>query len=235
MELTTLTPQLHFLRFAVGHVYLWEDADGLTLVDSGVPGSATAIAEAVASLGRSREDVRRLVLTHGHADHVGAAAEIARWGEVSVYAHHADAALVRGETDAPEPMLREWERPLLASVHEQLPATAPEPSRVDLEVADGDVIDFGGGAHVVATPGHTPGSISLHLPRAGVVFTGDSAARGWDGAVMLGVFNSDLDAAGESLRRLASLEADIACFGHGEPATSAATAELRAAVDRLAD
>lgn len=59
------------------------------------------------------------------------------------------------------------------------------PVRVDREVRDGDVLDFAGGAHVISTPGHTDGSIALHLPEHGVLLTGDIAAE-YEGEVILG-------------------------------------------------
>src|SRR3954447_2583388 len=98
MDIVELSPRLHFLRFPVGHAYLWRDDDGLTLIDSGLPGSAQAIEEAVRTLGHHPADVRRLVLTHFHEDHVGGAAEVASWGDVTVHAHRAEAPFIRGWT-----------------------------------------------------------------------------------------------------------------------------------------
>jgi glyoxylase-like metal-dependent hydrolase (beta-lactamase superfamily II) len=72
------------------------------------------------------------------------------------------------------------------------------------------------GAHVLSVPGHTDGSIAIHLPRHGVLFTGDAVAQ--RGRVpILGVFNVDRDRAAESLRRLAELQVKLACFGHTDP------------------
>ena len=68
------------------------------------------------------------------------------------------------------------------------------------------MLDFGGGAEILAIPGHTEGSIAIHLPRHGVLFTGDTIAN--VGAVMLGTFNQDraqtvgvVSAAGRPRRR----------------------------------
>jgi glyoxylase-like metal-dependent hydrolase (beta-lactamase superfamily II) len=97
MDVVELSPSLHFLRFPVGHAYLWADPDGLTLIDTSLPGSGPAIADAIRGLGRQPAEVRRLVLTHAHQDHVGAAAEVAAWGDVTVLAHRADAPVIRGE------------------------------------------------------------------------------------------------------------------------------------------
>ena len=107
------------------------------------------------------------------------------------------------------------------------------PPRIDREIGDDDELGFGDGAVAIAVPGHTPGSVALYLPRHQVLFTGDAAARSRDGKVICGIFNVNRAQAAASLRRLASLDATVACFGHGEPVTHAAAAELRAAARHL--
>lgn len=216
------------LRFPIGQAYLWRDGEALTLIDSGHVGAAAAIEEAVRSLGLSPERLERIVLTHCHRDHVGAAEELAgRWG-AQVLAHRLDAPVIRGELPVPEPVLMDWELPLYA--HGLTVPPAP-PTRVDREVEDGEVLPFGGGAVVVHAPGHTPGSIGIHLPRHGVLFAGDCIA-GVD-RVMLGVFNVDRAGAQASFRSLAALSPSVACFGHGDPLTESAAATLSAAADTL--
>ncbi|MUN37967.1 MBL fold metallo-hydrolase [Actinomadura litoris] len=233
MDVIRLLPGLHLLRFPVANAYLWQDPDGLTLIDTYASGSAPLIAKAIRDLGHDPADLRRLVLTHFHEDHVGAAAEIAEWGDVRVIAHRADAPFIRGETTGPPPILADWERPILEQARKQLPAEPPAPVHVDHELDDGDVLDFGGGAQAVAAPGHTPGSVALHLPGPKVLFTGDTVARTPDGSVILGVFNADPPAAAASFQRLAALDTEIACFGHGEPLTQNAARALRTATQNL--
>lgn len=229
MDVLELLPRLRFIRLPVGHAYLWCDPDGLTLIDAGLPGSAPLIAEAIRQSGHQPAGLRRLVLTHFHADHIGGAADIAGWGGVEVLAHHADAPFIRAGAAGPPPDLADWERPLYDQVGAQAPARPVTPPRIDREIGDGDDLGFGDGAVAVAVPGHTPGSVALHLPAHQVLFTGDAAARRPDGTVIGGVFNVDRVQAAASLRRIAGLEANVACFGHGEPLTRNATAELRAA------
>ena len=108
--------------------------------------------------------------------------------------------------------------------------------RVDHELADGDTIDLGGGVQALAVgvPGHTPGSVAFYLPEPRVLFTGDTVARAPDGQIILGVFNADPAQAALSLMRQVELGADIACFGHGDPATGNAAAQLTAAAQRSA-
>ncbi|MCL9760023.1 MBL fold metallo-hydrolase [Frankia sp. AiPa1] len=231
-ELRMLLPSLYFLRFPVGHAYLWLDDDGMTLVDCGVTGSGPRIAAANRRLGRDPAQVRQLVLTHFHHDHVGAANEVAAWGDVVICAHRADAPVIRGDVPGAPPVLLDWERPIFDQVSGGTIPT-PAPVRVDRELDDGDVLDVGGRAQAIAVPGHTPGSVALYLPDHGVLFTGDTVARSADDQVILGVFNIDRDAAITSLRRQAALNPTMACFGHGDPVTADAGAALQDALTRL--
>lgn len=216
------------LRFPIGQAYLWRDGADLTLIDAGHAESAAAIEGAIRSLGLRPERLQRIVLTHCHRDHVGAAGELAaRWG-AEVLAHGLDAPVIRGDLPVPEPVLLEWERPLYAH---GLTVPAAPPTRVDRELSDGEVLPFGGGAVIVHAPGHTPGSIGVHLPSHGVLFTGDCVAG--VGQVMLGVFNVDRAEAIAAFGRLAALSPSVACFGHGDPLTVDAAAVLSAAAQAV--
>ena len=225
VELIELRPRLQLLRFEVGQAYLWQDGDSLTLIDTGPVGSGEAIASAVRKVGG---ELARIVLTHAHGDHTGSAAEILQWSAPSVLAHRVEAPLIRGEQAIPPPNLLDWERPLFEQVSGHL--SAP-PCPVTQELEDGDVVDFGGGAQVLAIPGHTAGSIAIHLPEQKVLFTGDTVAE-YNGDVIVGVFNLDHAETARSVRRLAALPVELACPGHGTPFTNA-SARLTSLVQSL--
>ncbi|WP_234783580.1 MBL fold metallo-hydrolase [Mycolicibacterium celeriflavum] len=164
------------------------------------------------------------MLTHGHVDHTGSAAELRESTGATVMAGAGDAAAIRAGAAVAPPVFEEWEVPIHERVAAGLPAAA-DPVPVDRELHDGDVLDFGGGAEILSVPGHTEGSIAIHLPRHGVLLTGDTIAN--VGTVMLGTFNQDRARTVASFRRLAALDVDTACFGHGEPIVSDAGARLR--------
>lgn len=218
MDVIEVLPRLLMLRFPVGAAYLWRDDDELTLIDTGTADCAARIEEVLDG------DLRRIVLTHWHEDHTGSAAELASRHGAEVVAHRLEAPVIRGEAAGAPPVLEEFE----VSIRATLPPLPPAPPcRVDREVEDGDVLEFGGGAVVVAAPGHTDGSIALHLPGPRALFTGDTVAN--VGRAMLGVFNTDRARAVESLHRLAKLEVDTAVFGHGDPISHGAAAALQRA------
>jgi glyoxylase-like metal-dependent hydrolase (beta-lactamase superfamily II) len=211
VDIVELTPDLRMLRFPVGQAYALRDGEDVTLVDTGPPGSAAAITEALAGWGR----VRQVILTHYHADHAGSAREVGEWPGVRVAAHHADARVIRGEARGEWPDFTPAERDLYAVVGAGLPDPPDVPqARVDVDLDDGDVL--GDRLEVIWTPGHTPGSIAVLHAERNVLFTGDVAAER-ERAVFLGPFNTDRARAKESFRRLATPGVSTVCFGHGDP------------------
>jgi glyoxylase-like metal-dependent hydrolase (beta-lactamase superfamily II) len=217
VDTVAVTPHLTMLRVKGWQVYVWRDGDSVTLIDTGAPGSGDEISAAV-------RGIDRIVLTHGHVDHVGSAAELHASTGATVFAGAGDAAAIRSGSELPPPVFEDWEVPIYERVSAGLPAAAAPVPGVE-ELHDGDALDFGGGAEILSVPGHTEGSIAVHLPRHGVLFTGDTIAN--VGAVMLGTFNQHRPRSVASFRRLADLDVETACFGHGEPITSGASARLR--------
>ena len=189
--------------------------------------------DAVRSIGLA---LVQIVLTHWHPDHAGGAAALAAYTGASVCTGRADADVIRGDRMGDPAVLTATEEPIMADIASHVTPAPPCP--VDRELDEGDTIAApnpadGQAAVVVAVPGHTPGSIALHLPAERLILTGDIAVnRG--GQVSLGPFNTDREQAKRSLRRLTALDVDAVGFGHGDPITKDANAALATWTDLFA-
>ncbi|MET7375727.1 MBL fold metallo-hydrolase [Micromonospora arida] len=142
--------------------------------------------------------VRAILATHAHDDHVRVAPELAEATGAPVLLHAADRVL--------------WDM-----VHPHLPPNG--------ELHDGQSIEVGGTTlRVLHTPGHSPGACSFHAPELGAVFTGDTLFAGGPGAT--GRSYSDFDTIVRSIRtRLLTLPAEtVVHTGHGDDTTIGAEA-----------
>jgi len=224
-----IAPGVHTIdSLGMGRAYMVVEADRVTLIDTGLRGSADRVLNAIEAVGRRPADVRQIVITHHHMDHVGSLADLADRTGAQVMVHALDAPVVRGETAPPGPSSGGLLKPLLRRVNR--PAA---PARVDRELADGDEIDCLGGMLVVHTPGHTPGSISLYCRGRRLIFCGDAAANTFGLRPPIGWFTEDQAAAKDSIRKLAALDIDVALFGHGRPIEREAMARFRRLAEKL--
>ncbi|MFP3580394.1 MULTISPECIES: MBL fold metallo-hydrolase [unclassified Arthrobacter] len=137
--------------------------------------------------------VKAVLLTHGHDDHIASAGAFAELVKAPVHLHADDMMLWRAV----------------------FPDTAP-----DVEIVDGDEFTVAGAAlKAIHTPGHSPGSVSFHLPAAETLFSGDTLFQGGPGAT--GRSYSDFPTIIESIRtKLLTLpEETVVRTGHGDSTT----------------
>jgi glyoxylase-like metal-dependent hydrolase (beta-lactamase superfamily II) len=227
----SITPTVWLLRFAVVNAYIVRTTSGIALIDTGPAGSEAQVLDALTHLDAEAADLCHIVLTHSHKDHAGSAAALAARTGAMVLAGREDAAVIAGTAREPEPLITPEERPFYDSIGPTIPPAPPV--KVDRVLHDGDRLDWGlPTAIVVEAPGHTPGSIALYLSADRLLFTGDNIAS-MKARPILGPFNVAREDAIESFRRLAQLDIDVACFGHGDPISSNAGVELRKSAQRL--
>jgi glyoxylase-like metal-dependent hydrolase (beta-lactamase superfamily II) len=216
-----VAPRIHRVGEEIVNSYLVEDGGEVTIVDAGVPAYWGMLPSALAEMGRTLDDIRAVVLTHGHTDHIGFAQRAHQAG-IPVSVHEIDAALARQEVPNPArgfgpikpiPLLRFLVfgamRGLLRIPRLQEVAT----------FGDGATLDIPGSPAVLLLPGHTPGSAALHFAGHDAVFVGDALATyavttGRTGP-QLAPFTADRTTALESLRRLENLPAALVLPGHG--------------------
>jgi glyoxylase-like metal-dependent hydrolase (beta-lactamase superfamily II) len=203
--------------------YLVEEGGEVTVIDAGAPGLFGRVAGELAAMGRSLEDVRAIVLTHGHSDHVGYAERARRELGWRVLVNEADEALALGRAKNPAKSPRMKLGPLLGFLwwgtrHGLL--RVPPLAEV-ATYGDGATLDLPGSPRVVLVPGHTPGSAALHLPGHDTVFVGDAIATYTvtDGrrGPRVAAFSADYEQARDSLARLEGLGARLVLPGHGDP------------------
>jgi glyoxylase-like metal-dependent hydrolase (beta-lactamase superfamily II) len=219
-----LAPHLHRIGSDLVNSYLVEGADGITVIDAGLPGHWAELQAELAQMGRSLGDIRGIVLTHGDTDHIGYAERLRRERGVSVYVHQLDAGRARGEIKKPN---TGWGPIKIGPLSKFLWYSArrgglriPPVSEV-ATFADGETLDLPGSPRIIHVPGHTPGSVAVHVLAVDALFVGDAMTTGH---VLTGQrgprpapFTLEPEMALASLSRLEAVQATWVLPGHGAP------------------
>ncbi|MFI7012243.1 MBL fold metallo-hydrolase [Streptomyces sp. NPDC050145] len=219
-----LAPHLHRLGNDIVACYLVDTDDGITLIDAGLPGHWRDLHRELRSLGKSVDDIRGLVLTHGDTDHIGFAERLRKAHGVPVFVHAADAVRARTGEKFQGAIGPRRLGPMLGFLgYSLVRKNGLRPRYVGevTEFGDGDVLDLPGSPVIVGVPGHSPGSVAVHVPLADAVFVGDALTTRH---VLTGrtdpqpaPFTDDPALAMSSLDRIAGLSASWVLPGHGAP------------------
>lgn len=215
------------------HAYLFEHADGLTLVDTLFDTDARVVLDYLQGMGRSPTDLTHIALTHAHRSHLGGLARLKQLSGATVYSHEWEADIISGERRAqPVPVLRLHPLkvvPFRIGLALGRPKHAPCP--VDEPLRDDDAL---GPLQVVYLPGHSPGHLGFYWAERRVLVAGDAIATwpsfgaGWSN------FNLNRRQHAASLKRLAGLQADVVGVGHGDPLVADVADQVHALAERTA-
>ncbi len=179
-------------------VYLIDFGGELVLIDAGAGGSSSQLVRNIEMLGLDPNALSHVILTHCHIDHIGSAPFFREKYGAKIVIHERDAeALETGDS--------------IRTAANWYGTTFP-PTTIDHQLKGAqEVLKFGHeDLHCLHTPGHTPGSISVYLDRAGKrILFGQDIHGPFHQA-----FGSDIKAWKKSMHALLALQADILCEGH---------------------
>ena len=218
-----LDHNLHRIGNDIVAAYLVATPEGITVIDAGLPGHWRDLKDELAAMNRPIEDVRGVILTHGDSDHIGFAERLRREHGVPVYVHSADADRARGGDKPKNDMGPMRLGPTLGFFTYALRKNAMRTPHVTevVEIADGDVLPLPGAPVIIGMPGHSPGSIAVHVPVAEAVFVGDALTTRHVLTGRLGgqpaPFTDEPARALDSLTRIEGLDAAWVLPGHGAP------------------
>ncbi len=204
-------------NMAHANVYLVINGKELTVIDTGTSGNAQKTVKYIQKLGYQPTDVKTIILTHFHMDHMGSAKELKDLTNAKVAVYVDDADYVSGKKPLPKP------KNILFRAVSSFVKPAPVP--VDIILKEGDKI---AGLTVIHTPGHTPGSIMLLDEERQVLFAGDTLR--YDGKKISGApeqFSTDPNQVRESIAKASTLNFDIMLPGHGEILKPNASEEIK--------
>jgi len=228
-----LAPGLHRIGNDIVAAYLIDTADGITVIDAGLPGHWRDLRRELRAMGRSLDDIKGLILTHGDSDHVGFAERLRRDHGVPVYVHAADADRARGGDKPPMGKQRMRLGPTVGFALYGLRKNGMRTRWLTdvTEIREGETLDLPGRPRIIALPGHSAGSVAVFSPAVDAVFVGDGLTTRH---VLTGrtgpqpaPFTDHPDVALRSLDALVETGATWVLPGHGSPWSGG----VRAAVD----
>jgi glyoxylase-like metal-dependent hydrolase (beta-lactamase superfamily II) len=215
--------------------YLIDNGGTFTLVDLGVSaGFVTTVEKDLASIGKSLADVKRLLITHAHPDHIGGIEAFQKKSNATTYAHRLDALVIRGEQPSPMANPTElgffWRMLLVQMKKQKMPI-----GRVDREVNDNESVpEIAPNTKIVHLPGHSPGQIGLYLADEETLIAGDVLMRlPWGLVMPLRPASPDWNAVKDSIHKSAMLKPKNLFLGHGTPLVGNASQALQTFVQKL--
>lgn len=220
-------PQTSVVPISLGYVNAFLiTGERPVLVDTGNPGRADTILNALKKHGVMGKDLSLILLTHGHYDHFGSALELKQRTGAPVAIHYLDARWPRSGTNAPVVPTNLFGKAMvtLMSPLANRPLTPFEPEII-LE-DESDLSEYGIKARTIHTPGHTDGSISIIVSNGDVIaadlMTGAFFRKGQAGYP---IFATDMSLVRQSIKKVLALHPRMIYVGHGSRFTGKVLSE----------
>ena len=218
-----IVPGIHLIDGSVGcNTYLIINED-LTLVDTGLRGNVARIERYLDKLDYKLKDIKRIVITHAHIDHVNCLYQLKQeTGAVVITGEH-NADFVAGKKQVHK------SRGIFGLIFGVVGIFYKyKPVPVDLELKDGARVPGVPDMTAISLPGHSEGNMGLYSPSRKILFSSDSV-RVIDGKVVPpnDKFTANMVEAVESIKKMSELEFTVLLPGHGNPVTADAVGKIR--------
>ncbi len=209
-----------FSNLLAGRVYAIADELNVTLIDAGLGLAAPRILQQLKAAGYAPEQVTRILITHAHSDHVGGLPTLRAATGAQVICSAGEQPVLEGDTPPvmPNKSERTWYDKLIYPRPQKI-----QPVPVDLTVQEGYRLETAiGPLQVLAAQGHTPGQIALWHPALKLLICGDAMMNLGGLRLPFSAFTQSMATARTTVKRLAALNPDTVCFGHGPVMRNAA-------------
>lgn len=208
--------------------YILRSAEGVVIIDAGFPGYFSQFEQELVKHQIDPKELKAVLLTHAHNDHIGCAEAIRNRFQIPVYLHEADQTSATKINHFPPVWFIKncWRLPVLKSMFHALfggKTFATKPLKEVITFTEGDELPVPGNPVVIHTPGHTLGESCFYFREAGLLFSGDALVTknvftGIEGEPQLlhSSINQHPQLAKESLEKLKTIGAITLYPGHGK-------------------
>lgn len=210
---------IHPITLGFGHCYVIQ-GKGVIMIDGGAPKQAKRFMEAIERLSAKPEEIKLIVITHGHWDHIGSAKDIKEITGAKIAMHQQEKDWLEKSLKPLPPGVTLWGRIFAKTMAMFMPLVHIPATDVDVVLGDKELslAEYGIPGRVIYTPGHSSGSVSVLL-ETGDAFVGDLAMNKFPLRFSPGlpIFAEDLQRVKESWKLLLDQGAETVYPAHGEP------------------